>query len=575
MKPTSAAHVLSSGTAAFRLEPLLLAMLLLAPLLAPLLARAADSQATESPEPPPSKLPVAPPPPAPKDTTLRFYVQEYRVQGGGHLLTRDETEAAVYPFMGPYRTPADVEAARAALEQAYHDKGYQTVTVSIPAQHARTGIIILQVAEGTIARLTVNGSRYFSIDEIKREAPSLQEGTSPNFSQVRHDLVVLNQLSDRQVTPAIRPGEVPGTVDVDLNVKDTFPLHGSLEINNRYSADTTALRINGAVNYDNLWQMGHGIGFSFQLSPEDLTEVKVFSGYYLIRLPNISWLSFMVQGTDQDSNVNTLGGIGVVGKGEILGGRALFSLPQIAGSDGKPAFFQSLSLGIDRKRFTQLENLGEDNNAPLPFAPVTYYPISAAYSSTWLGKGYETDFNASVNFNVRGWGSDEDEFEINRHGADGSFIYFRGDLSTPTSCPRASRSSPRRRARRRKPRWSTARNSAAAASARCAATWSPRSSATTPSAPRWSCARRRSATSSARRSMNGASTSSATSACSPSTTHCRSRTPSFKLASVGAGTRVRLDKHYNGSLDVGIPLDNGVNTNAYEPLLTFRVWAEF
>jgi hemolysin activation/secretion protein len=49
----------------------------------------------------------------------------------------------------------------------------------------------------------------------------------------------------------------------------------------------------------------------------------------------------------------------------------------------------------------------------------------------------------------------------------------------------------------------------------------------------------------------------------------------FRLASVGVGSRIKLQDHYNGSLDFGLPLDNGTQTNAYEPLLTFRVWAEF
>jgi len=111
-------------------------------------------------------------------------------------------------------------------------------------------------------------------------------------------------------------------------VKDTPPLHGSLEINNRYSAFTTPLRINGSFSYDNLWQLGHTVGASFQLSPEAVSEVKVFSGFYLARVPGVDWLSLEVEGTDQDSNVSTLGGIGVAGKGQVLGLRAIIDLPQ-------------------------------------------------------------------------------------------------------------------------------------------------------------------------------------------------------------------------------------------------------
>src|SRR5262249_7051154 len=158
--------------------------------------------------------------------------------------------------------------------------------------------------------------------EIKRRAPSLAEGTLPNFNDVTRDIVALNTLPDRRITPTMRPGVEPGTWDVDLNVKDTFPLHGSVELNNRASPDTTDLRVNGSVSYNNLWQLGHSAGASFQVSPQDLSEVKVLSGYYIARFPSVNWLSLMASGTKQNSNVSTLGGVAVAGRGEIAGLRA-------------------------------------------------------------------------------------------------------------------------------------------------------------------------------------------------------------------------------------------------------------
>ncbi len=532
-------------------------MSLLASLCLPAVTRGADAPAT-SPKPAPSPVATA-------DNTPRFYIQEYRVSGGGKLLTQEETETAVYPYMGPYRTAADVEQARAALEQAYRDKGYPTVTVSIPAQHARSGIILLKVSQGEVGRLRVLGSRYFSLDQIKREAPSLQEGTSPNFSQVKHDLVVLNQLPDRQVSPILSPGEIPGTVDVDLNVKDTPPWHGSLELNNRYSANTTPFRVNGSFSYDNLWQLEHGVGMSFQLSPEELSQVEVFSGYYLARIPDVSWLTLMLQGTYQDSDVNTLGGIGVVGKGDVVGVRAIIALPQRKG------FYHSLSLGLDYKHFEQdLMIAGVDNATPL-----TYFPFSAAYSGTWIGKGAETDLNASVNWDVRGLGSSEQQFEASRHDADGSFIYFRGDLSHTHELPGGAQI------------FVKGQGQASETPLVNSEQFSGGGLGTV-----------RGYLESEELGDNGIFGT------------MELRTPSlgdfigkpvdewrfyvfgdgglltiddalpeqqeqFRLASVGAGTRLKLQDHYNGSIDLGIPLDKGPNTNAYSPLLTFRLWAEF
>ena len=58
--------------------------------------------------------------------TAHFYIREYRIEGARRLKNL-EVEEAVYPFLGPGRTPADVELARVALEKVYRDKGFQTV----------------------------------------------------------------------------------------------------------------------------------------------------------------------------------------------------------------------------------------------------------------------------------------------------------------------------------------------------------------------------------------------------------------------------------------------------------------
>src|SRR5262249_49756563 len=156
----------------------------------------------------------------------------YRVEGA-EALPQIEIEEAVYPFLGPNRSEADVEKARAALEKAYHEKGLQTVSVSVPPQNALRGFVVLKVTENKVGQLRGKGSRYFDLDRIKETAPSLQKGTLPNFKEVTKDIVTLNRWPDRRVTPALRAGVTPGTVDVDLNVEDTYPLHGSFEVNNR------------------------------------------------------------------------------------------------------------------------------------------------------------------------------------------------------------------------------------------------------------------------------------------------------------------------------------------------------
>lgn len=345
-----------------------------------------------------------------------MYITEYRVLGAKKL-DRRNVEKAVYPFLGPERTPVDVDAARAALEKAYRDAGYSTVSVLIPQQKVKKGVVFLQVTEATVGRLRVHGSRYYDIERLKRRAPSMAEGTVPNFNDVNRDIVALNKSAGLRVTPALRAGVIPGTVDIDLNVEDELPLHGSLELNNRYNANTTPWRLSGSLSYGNLWQLGHTLGGSFQIAPERTDDAKVYSAYYLAPLSG-PW-SLMLQGTKQDSDVSTLGGAAVVGRGEIIGLRLRATLPE------KEGLYHSISFGLDRKSFEQdLIIAGQAISSP-----ITYYPISLDYNATRLAEKHSTDFNASVVFQIPRFGTDSEQFNTSRFNANDGFMYFRGDLS--------------------------------------------------------------------------------------------------------------------------------------------------
>jgi hemolysin activation/secretion protein len=283
----------------------------------------------------------------------------------------------------------------------------------------------LQVVEEPVGREHVVGSRYFSLNKIKQQAPSLAPGQVPNFKHVKHDIIALNQWPDRQVTPSLQAGAQPQTVDVNLNVKDSLPLHANLSLDNRYSADTTPLRLNASVTYDNLWQRGDSINLAFQIAPQNPNDALVFSGSYLARLPDVDWLSLLIYGLISNSKVSTLGTTNVVGRGQIGGFRFLADLP------GSSGFYDTLSTGIDYKNFDESVALGAGESQ----SPVTYYPMTATYSATWQGDHATTQLDAGPTFNIRGFGSSPQAFDNRRFKSESNFFYVRGDLSRTQDLP--------------------------------------------------------------------------------------------------------------------------------------------
>lgn len=356
---------------------------------------------------------------APAGPRRTLDILEFQVVGAA-ALGAAELEGALEPFLGPGRALEDVEGARAALERLYGSKGYQSVSVAVPAQTVRDGVVRLAVSEGRVGRLRVRGARWHSPWEVRRLAPSVAEGTLPEFNALVADVVRLNQLPDRRVTPAIRAGARPGTVDVDLMVEDTLPLHATAEFNNRASAGTTPSRVNASLRYDNLWQAGHSLALAAQVAPQRADDGQVYSASYTARFADTPWLTLSASGVFQDSDISTLGAVAVRGRGRIFGGRASMTLPGSAGG-----FFHSALLGLDAKQFQERITLG---SGPLE-NPITYWPFTAQYGAAWSGEEAQTSLALTALVNLRGAGSPERRFDDKRYGASGGFATARLELT--------------------------------------------------------------------------------------------------------------------------------------------------
>ena len=377
---------------------------------AAVLCLASLSPATAQPSPPP-----------------RFDIVEFRVEGNT-VLDVQLIERAVYAFMGEGRNVDDVENARATLEAVYRQAGYGTVVVDTPEQRVVDGVITLQVREAPVSRLRVVGAKYFSQDRIVAAVPGLAEGQVPNFKQVSEQLGAVNNSADRRVTPLLRPGKTAGTTEVELSVEDKLPLHGSLELNNRQSPNTTATRLQGALRYDNLWQRQHSVGLQWQVSPENTSEVRVLSASYTVPLGR-DLLVFSALRSDS-SVFAGVGDTNVLGKGSIVGLRYIRTL------QGSDALFHTATLGADHKDFKENVRTGLGTEAATGFStPIRYLPLSANYAATLTDASGRWQAGAGLVLALRGLVSDEAQFEDKRFGGQGNFSLLKFDVSRTQQLP--------------------------------------------------------------------------------------------------------------------------------------------
>jgi len=357
----------------------------------------------------------------------RFSIFEFRVLGNSTLPARI-VETAVYPFLGESRTLATVESARDALVAAYRAAGFGTVLVDIPEQTVDDGVVRLQVTEGRIESVRVAGAKYYSGRRLVARLPSAAPGSVPALPALQSELAALgSEARDRQITPILKPGATPGSIELDLEVQDRLPVHASLEVNNRYTADTAHLRSSASVSYENMFQRAEVVSLQVQTTPTDPSQVKVGVINYMGRLssPDWTWSAYAIR---SNSQVAAIGTLNVIGNGTIVGWRVNDTF--VATEHGS----QTLTFGGDFKDFHQDVNLPENISAK---TPIRYALWTGQYAVNTTSAVMDSQSNLSVALGMRGIVNDEAQFEFSRYGAHAGFAVLRGASSLTWRLPRS------------------------------------------------------------------------------------------------------------------------------------------
>ena len=359
----------------------------------------------------------------PRDVT--FTIKAFVIEGTD-LFSRDELQQQVRPFVGRGKTSTDVEKARDALERFFHEHGYPTLVVNIPEQKVESRKIRLEVIENPVGTVKISGNRWFSEEKIRREIPALASGLVINLDEVRNEINHINQNPDFKVVPDMVPGKIPETVDINLKVSDSPPLHGSLELNNRATHNTTDLRLTAGLSYDNLWQREHSISAQYQVAPENPDDAQMATGSYSLAAPWDRDERLTLYGVWSNNNTTIGGGFGNISKGTIVGLRLMVPLTPYGD------FNHSLMAGFDYKDFGQTVSAsGSQINTP-----VTYMPATVTYLAFLRDSQGLTSFNAGVNFAFRGMVASEQDFANKRYESRSDYIYVTAGIERTQQLPK-------------------------------------------------------------------------------------------------------------------------------------------
>lgn len=218
-----------------------------------------------SPEPLPESEPLPPQDevfpqperqePATPEAPRKIRVEEFEVLGST-VFSSSELAEVLAPFRDRALSFNELLQAKEAVTNLYIEQGYITSGAYIPSQSFEDGVVRIQVLEGAIASIEIEGLERLNENYVRNR---LQLGTKPPLNQQELiealQLLQLDPLID-SIAAELSAGSRPGFNRLTVNVTEADALSSRLTFDNQRSPVVGTDRRLVEINHNNLLGFG-------------------------------------------------------------------------------------------------------------------------------------------------------------------------------------------------------------------------------------------------------------------------------------------------------------------------------
>ncbi|MEK9628407.1 MAG: ShlB/FhaC/HecB family hemolysin secretion/activation protein [Nitrospinota bacterium] len=203
----------------------------------------------------------------------KFFVKKIAVEGST-LFPKEELEALVkLDEKGKEITFGLLLLLAQELTSYYVSQGYFLSRAYVPAQKLQDGIVKINIAEGKINNIQVTGNKSLDSEEIANRMTRVKEEGILREQTLERTLLELNDLMGVTVKSLLKPGELPGTSDLVLEVKESPAYSFAFDMDNFGSEFTGRVHYNFSASAGNLLKLGDQ--FSLRVIQSDFTQSLV------------------------------------------------------------------------------------------------------------------------------------------------------------------------------------------------------------------------------------------------------------------------------------------------------------
>ncbi len=187
----------------------------------------------------------------------RILVRHWRITGS-HLFTEEQLEPLIHEFRGQKLTLAELNGVAARITAYYRRHGYLLSRAYIPAQDIHDNTVEVAVIEGHLADIVVTNKSPVAGSLIGKYMEQLRSAGPVEGHTLERSLLLLSDLPGIDVRSTLMPGIAVGTSDLDLQVRSTGRVNGSVDagnVGNRYTGEYRGgltLNVNSPFHYGDL-----------------------------------------------------------------------------------------------------------------------------------------------------------------------------------------------------------------------------------------------------------------------------------------------------------------------------------
>lgn len=352
----------------------------------------------------------------------------------------EELECALIPLYQDKMLSSDVLLAIKEEIILYYQRNYRpVVTVEIPEQEVKQGIVQLIVIESRLGNVVCQGNKHFRCGQLKRYI-DLKCGEPIQTDVLLSDVSFMNRNQFRRTDVLFSPGYEENTTDIHLITKDRFTWRFYTGGDNTGNDFTGNARWFGGFNWGNVFGLDHTFSYQYTTS-SDFHEFQSHTFNYIMPLslvhhnivlfggvsfvhPKLSSLNSQVQ-----PPIGTFSSEGTTGQASLR-----YELPF-----GKPWLAQiaQMDFGFDYKYIDNNLAYVTTNTVPLLFRTVNLFQFVVGLDYG-VEKGpnqfaFSLDIYASPGeFIAKGTNND---FNNLRNRAKNQYLYARGYLKKTIHMP--------------------------------------------------------------------------------------------------------------------------------------------